>query len=251
MKQHCKRLLALVLILMQLPLLCGCAELEAMRACHATVNRGTHYIHWNGKVYRPLAYGKYLTVDPQVRTYVFATDEDVPVLLSPVFYEKRLLASDDKQILWYMTGNVYYCEESVYKTISERIKAPFVPDTVCYRYQTIDPETHQLRLEYYHLTDEQIQAIELVASQTEPTVLSQGMYMRYDWNITLEECSEDMLFRRNSCRISKSGNTYYLCLFTDKGEVLFTVPSGCNAVFTEITDAYTAPLLEIADADAL
>lgn len=251
MKGICKRLLALVLILVQLPLLFGCAALDRMRANHAFIDEATHYIHWDGKVYRPLSYGKYLTVEPRERVYVYATAPDVPVLLSDTFYDKMLLPTDDHLILRDIQNGVFYCEESSYDAIWERIKAPFVPDTVCYSYQTYDKQTHEFGTAYYHLTDEQIQAIELVASQTEPTVLTQGMYMRYDWTVTLEECSEDMLFRKASCRISQSENTYYLRVITDSGEVLFTVPSGCNAIFREITKAYTAPVFEFEEEDGV
>lgn len=251
MKGIYKRLLALILILVQLPLLFGCAALDKMRASQAFINEDTHYIHWDGKVYRPLSYGKYLTVDAQEQTIVYATAPDVPVLLSNMLYDKILQPTDNKQILWDIRGDVYYCEENSYDAIWERIKAPFVPDTVCYSYETYDQETHEYGTAYYHLTDEQIQAIELVASQTEPTVLTQGMYMRYDWTVTLEECSEDMLFRKASCRISQSENTYYLRVITDSGEVLFTVPSGCNAIFREITKAYTAPVFELEEEDGV
>lgn len=233
-----KRALTLLLALSTLFLLCGCAALEQMRQEQAFIDQETGYITWNGATYQALSHNEYFTIESESNRYVYATEPDVPVLLSQGFAERTLIRSDDDQILWDYRNSVYYCESSAYEEMNARIKAPFQPEIVCYSYSVYNEETYDYDTLYYTLTQEQVEAIELVVQNTEPTVLGDGMFLEEEYCISLQECSEDMLFRRGCADISVNGSTYYLHLYTNDGTVLFIVPEGCKAVFDEIVKAY-------------
>lgn len=250
MKKNGKRLLSLVLALVMLCLLCGCDALDEMRQYHGFIDLETGYILWNDAVYKPLPFNKYITVDPDEYRFVYATAPDVPVLWSKILADPALMISDDEVILWDGSGDVYYCREDAFEEISGRLRETFVPEIVCYSYSMYDPEKEDFTTHYYTLTQTQIEAIETVIANTEPTVLGQGMRLEYNYSISLQACSKDLLLRENTMDIRVSGNTYYLQLYTNEGTVLFTVPDGCNATFDEIVKAYEQSRGSIAeDAD--
>lgn len=241
MKKNLKRFSVLLLTLSLLFALCGCDALDEMRQRQAFVNEdGT--ITWQGNIYKELPYSEFLNPDTSYENRVYATKPDVPVLLADMNHERSFEATEDKKVLsGYYGGEEYcYCLESIYDELCARINAPFEPEVVCYDYSVYNEETNEMDMKYYTLTQEQVDAIRLIVETEEPTVLADGMYMDTMNHIWLDECSADRLFSRRTMQISlsASGNTYYLTLYTDDGEVLFTVPSGCNDIFGDIYKAY-------------
>lgn len=239
MKKNAKRIFALLLVLMQLVLLCGCNALDEMRQNQAFLNEDGDIL-WNGGIYKVLPASEYFAPECDYNTIVNVTEKDVPVLLSSMFSKSRYYPSDDGRFLEahdYIEKG-YYCEASIYDAISARIQKPFVPEIVCYSYDVYQEDAYDYETKYYTLTQEQVDAIKLVVKNTVPTTMQDGMYLDSQWQLRLEECSKDMLFRRSTMEISYAGSTYYLHLNTDNGQLLFTVPEGCNAVFGEIVKAF-------------
>lgn len=236
MKKSWKRGLVLVLILLQLLTLCGCKQLETMRKNQAFYGEGTDIL-WNGTTYKLLPECEFLAPELDYETTVWVTTDDVPVLLSAMLSSRALTPSEDGVILEPMYEAGFFCREDRYEDICARIQS-FTPDKVCYSYDYYDEETGEYTTGNYTLTQEQLEAIRLVAETVEPEVLGNGLYLDYDWSVYLEECSEDMLFRRNTLDIAVSGDSYYLLLYTDTQTLAFSVPEGCNATFDEIVSAY-------------
>lgn len=253
MKKNVKRIFAFLLVLMQLVLLCGCDALDEMRQNQAFLNEDGDIL-WNGSIYKKLPACAYLAPLYGRDTVVYVTEDDVPVLLSSMFSKHRYYPSDDRRFLreYGYSEEVYYCEVSIYDAICARIQAPFEPDIVCYSYDVYQEDSYEYETRYYTLTQEQVDAIKLVVQNTAPTTMQDGMYLDSQWTVYLEECSQDMVFRRSTMEISCAGSTYYLHLHTDNGQLLFTVPEGCNAIFGEIVKEYVdAEYYYYADEEAL
>ena len=251
MKKNLRRLFVLLLVLLQLFVLCGCSALDEMREMQAFLNEdGT--ITWQGNIYKKIPYNEYLNTSSAYESPVFATKSDVPVLLSMVYSEGDFYASEDKKFLTnFFTDDGNYCIESEYDEICARLKTPFVPEIVCYQYSFYNEETEMYEGKYYTLSQEQIDAIKLVLETVEPTSLSDGMHLDTMYTVFLEECSADMLFRREAMNISLSENkkTYYITLYTDTEDILFTVPEGCNATFDGIFKAVIDNAEQFLDGD--
>ena len=238
MKKNVKRILVLLVALSLVFVFCGCDGLDEMRNAQAFSNvDGT--ITWQGNTYKLLPSRTYFNPDISNSTPVFVTEPDVPVLLSTMFAEKTFYATMDNKILVSTYGETtHYCIDSEYDAMCERLRAPFEPEIVCYQYGFYNEETGYYETRYYTLTQEQVDAVNLVIETVEPTVLSDGMYIDTWYAIRLEECSKDMLFRKDAMHISYSGSTYYIELYTPMESTLFAVPAGCNAIFDEIFKAY-------------
>lgn len=231
-----KRLAALILLLVQLFMLCGCSLLEEMRESQAFYDSGK--ILRNGVTYQLLPSSEELCPTVDYTQTVYVTPADVPVLLSVFYANELLMASVDGNFLVSVNDNNIYCCQEMHQQISQRIKDGFTPELVCYSYEVYDEETEEYTEQTYILTDEQTEAIELITSSVEPDVMGEGWWLDYDYSITLEECSGDMLFRRSNLEVAISGSTYYLLLYTDTQTLAFTVPSGCNQLFNALTKAY-------------
>lgn len=239
--KNAKRIFVLLLAFSMFFVLCGCDALDEMRDLHAFV-QDEHTIIWQGNVYKELPYDEFLRPETSL-DQVVVTQPDVPVLLDYMFCEKILYPSEDKQFLESSYGEIrYYCIETIYDELCDRIWRPFSPEMVCYDYSWYNEETGEYETDTYTLTQEQIDALALIVEQEQPTELSDGMYLSTRNTIYLEECTADRIFRRDTMKLSVSANgkTYYLTVYTDYEEILFTVPAGCNAMMEEIYAAYNS-----------
>lgn len=238
MKKNFKGIFVLLLVLAQLFVLSGCAALDALRKNQAFYDQNGDIL-WNGSTYKQLPDCPDFYPEISYETTVYVTEPDVPVLLSGIFSLASYTPSEDCLILLADDDvNLYYCEASIYEDLCARIREPFVPELVCYSYDVFDEDSYAPSdTAYYTLTPEQVEMITTVVENTEPTVMHEGMTLDYPWAVYLEECSQDMLFRRNTMDIFCVGSTYYLRLFTDQEELLFTVPAACNDQFDRITAA--------------
>lgn len=236
MKKNLKRGLVLALILLQLLTLCGCNQLDQMRQQQVFCDENGD-IGWKGSSYRKLPDCDYFQPELDYDTMLWVTDPDVPVLLSPFMAQYWIYPSSDGSVLYDTYESAYFCREEMYEDICSRMQS-FEPELVCYCYDVYDEQTNEYKTEYYTLTQDQLAAIELVTQTVEPMVMGDGWYLDYEWCIWLEECSQDMLFRRNNLDIAVSANSYYLLLYTDTQTLAFAVPEGCRATFDEIVSAY-------------
>ena len=237
MKKNYKRGLAMLSVLIMLFSLCGCSALDEMRKGQAFYDENGNIL-WNGATYKALPYCAYLYCDRDYSSDIYLTETDVPVLLSSTFALEYLYPSTDGLLLSSVYTDSYYCREDKFDALCARLQEPFVPDIVCYSYDLYNEETGEFETRYYTLTQEQVAAVELVTQTVEPMVMGNGWSLDYTWSLWLEECSEDMLLRRNSVDIAASGDTYYLFLYTDEGTLVFTVPEGCNDTFDALVSAY-------------
>lgn len=239
MKKNFRRIFVLFLAAMLIFVLCGCDALDEMRQNQAYFDADGNIL-WNGSVYKKLPACEHLFPLIDYNTSVFVTEAGVPVLLSGILSLSDCSPSYDGSLLeeYDFGENVYYCEASAYEQLRDRILAPFTPDIICYSYDVYDEDTYEFETKYYTLTQEQVAAVANVVENTEPTVMQEGMYLDCDWSVYLDECSEDMLLRRNTMDISYAGSTYYVHQYTDNGMLLYAVPEDCNAIFGEIVKAY-------------
>lgn len=226
-----KKFVVLLVVIGMLFCLSGCSGLEELRKQQAFVGENGEIL-WNGNVYKALPGNEYMYVEFDNEGAVYLTAPDVPVLLSVICMEQFLMPSEDGVLLSEIEPGTYYCREDRYEEMVSRIQKEFTPDLVCYSYEDY-PETS-----YYTLTQEQVEAIEQVAQTVQPTTLGEGMYLEWDYYIDLQECSADMLLRRECGGISVSGSTYYLYRYVNGEEQVFTVPEAYSQVFEEITRAY-------------
>ena len=228
-----KKLITLILTGLLILSLCGCSALDEMRRCQLFSDGDT--VTYQGVTYRKLPHSEELQPEMDYTTTLYVTKPDVPVLLSAFECTDFLSPSVDGDFL---VGSDIYCRDSRYEEISKVIREGFTPTKIRYVFYSYDEETYEETMHTYVLTQEQVTALETVTANVEPQVLGEGMTLSRDWTLWLEECSEDLLFCRDSMQLAVAGSTYYLILNTNRETLAFAVPDGMNATFDTITAAY-------------
>lgn len=237
MKKQTTRVLALTLIMLLLCSLCGCNALDEMRS-NQIFARQSGEIIWNSTVYKALPYNEYLYVEAGYEP-IYLTEEDVPVLLSPVFYQQIFYASADGRFLMNLESeNSYYCNAADYDALCARLEAPFEADILCYRYSMFDEDTYDYTSDSYTLTEAQFSAVRQVVETVAHKVQEDGWMLDYDWSVVLEACSADMLLRRNAMEIAVRDDTYYLLVYTEEASLVYAVPASMNEIFAQILQSY-------------
>lgn len=241
MKKIFKRTALLLLVISLLAGLCGCTALDEMRKSQAFLqDDGT--ILWNGETYKKLPYNEYLSPEIDYEQGVWVTMPDVPLLLMMTESFMTANPSTDGKFLEYEDNYYfynYYCRASDYDAMCQRLQEEFVPEKVCYYYYTMDEETWEYEELVYTLTQEQEDALSLVMTTVEPV---SDIKPAYQDNLSLYDCSADMLMQRYTAELLITGAQYYLMVETEAESLVFSVPEGCNAVFDDIVDAYYSTL---------
>lgn len=238
MKKQVKRSLVLVLVLVLLCSLCGCKALDEMRNAQIFPGESGEIV-WNGTVYKALPYCEYLFVET-VYDPIYLTEEDVPVLLSPVFFQQIFYTSEDGRFLMDPESeNAYYCNATDYDAICARLETPFEAEILCYWYSEYSDDYFDYEYKAYTLTNEQMAAISQVTETVEPKAMEKEFLLDYDWSVVLDGCSADMLLRRSDMEIAVRGDTYYLVVYADVQNLVYTVPASMNDTFAQILRAYT------------
>lgn len=235
-------LLAAVLILS----LCGCDALDQMRENQVFLDEDGN-ISYNGVTYKKLPQCDLLYPETTNSIYLYVTEPDVPVLLSAAFVQEYLNVSSDGNFLFNYDSN--YCASDMYEEICKRIEEPFTPEVMCYEYDYYDVEIDDFRWETYTLTKEQMDAVSLVLQSVEPVDMSQWS-LNYDWSVSLQECSSDLLFRRGYLEIVSSENDFFLVRYSDQGTQVYPVPDGCWDIFNQIVSAYIDPYADLTEPTA-
>ena len=242
MKKFCKLLAVCCLVSLLLPLLCGCGALDEMRASQAFYDEEGNIL-WNGTVYKKLPQGEYFTPVTDYNNRVNVTKRDVPVLLQEMFPEDVLRATEDGLILetsydvFYGDESPYYCREDRYAELSQRLKAPFAPDMVCYEYYAYNPETEEYEDKIYRLSDEEWGVLKKILETVEPMQMSEGWDLDYDRIVFLEESSEDRLFSREFLDLMVCGSTYYLRFDYGRETKIYEVPKDAAPHVAKIMEA--------------
>ena len=233
-----KRRIALLLALILCLPLCGCVDLENMRANHAVWQEdGT--ILWDGVVYRELA-----DVPEEYQHYVhgtiFVTEADVPVLLSEEFgtnwtvdTERGLLHS------WNHSGQeTFFCREDRYEELAEYFQKYFDKELVMdtYFYHSWPVSHGQQTEETYYLSDSEKTAVNTLLNGSEFVILKDQVeffssFEADEFCVTLGCCDEKHLFAEHyMVEIVSKREGFYLFL---DGR-LATVPAEYNDVFRNI-----------------
>lgn len=243
MKKFRKLLAVGCLLCLVLPLLCGCNALDEARKKQAFYDEDGNIL-WNGTVYKLLPKGEYFS--PEIHygegNDVFVTKPDVPVLLQDSFCEEWLIADEEGVLLEnyrdYNYGDYrYYCREDRYEEIAKRLEEPFQGDMVCYRYYFYDEEKGEYVDAIYRLTDDQWGVLKKILETEKPVEMGEGWNLDYNECVNLEECSEDMLFRREFLEVLVCGNAYYLRLNDGWTTKLYQVPAEAIPHMEEIMEA--------------
>lgn len=120
MKRIWRTVALIAALLMLCGCLCGCDELDAMRARQATWNAdGT--ITWGDKIYREIP-DHYLLSMIETWESVYVTDPDVPVLLSEDYGDEMWYHTEYPSILCDYYNERYYCLVDEYDNVIAMLK---------------------------------------------------------------------------------------------------------------------------------
>ena len=232
-----KRSLALFLTLVMVFLLCGCDALDELRLQRAEYD-WKDIVH-QGVTYKKLPICPALNPDIDYDRPVYVVEPDVPLLLISTECLASFYQSKDSNFLLYDYGETVYCRENMYEELSKTIREGWEYTKAYYEYIEYTDDGWDYEVHKYMLTQEQIDAVELLTTNVEPQKLDEGMQLQSDWCVNLYECSEDGYFQRYSGQIAAAGGTYYLLTNDHQlNELAFKVPDGMVSVFDNITEAY-------------
>ena len=231
-----KKVLALFLAITMVFLFCGCDALDELRAQRASME-GENIVH-QGVTYIKLPICPALNPEMDYERMVYLADPDVPLLLLTTYAKNIFYQSKDSNFLLH-GSEVVYCREELYEQLSSTIAKGWEYTKVYYEYIVYSEDGWDHEEHKYELTQEQIDALETLTTNVEPTTMEDGMYLRRDWTIALQESSEDGYFSRSSGSIVGTGNAYYLVIQDAKlRDQYFKVPDGLVSTFDDITKAY-------------
>lgn len=239
MKKMIKRLSILLLVGAMVFALCGCAELDDMRAHQIFPNEDGSFVI-NDVRYVQLEANDYFTPGETPNGEYFLTNPDVPVLLSDQFCIGALELTEDGRFCRDWHRGLWFCREDIFEEMQAKNREPFVPDTLFYTYVTWN-ETGEWQDVEYVLSLEEVAAIAEVL-KGEPLQLGDGVYISSDWEFGLTEATEDMLFRYNGPSIHKAGNRFYVSTHKDTGATTYLVPEELNPIFEKISAAFLADM---------
>lgn len=213
--KKCKRWIAVLLVSLMCLSLCGCQELEDMRASHA-IWQEDGSIKWNGNVYRLLE-----NAPDELQVYggvtVYVTEADVPVLLSPEFGE-YFNSSKDGMLLrgfnvYDMVGRYIYCREDRYEEIAEYLQQTTeMKEMNHYFYYYWSYETDEQEVYYFSLDQEKVMDDLMANLIFEPASVDFYHYTgSEDFSVSVGECDEKHLFYEDYVlEIIFRGGKYYL-----------------------------------------
>ena len=213
----------------------GCNALDDMRAHQIFPNEDGSFVI-NGIRYVPLDANEYFAPGETVMEDYYLTEPDVPVLLSQQYALGRMDLTEDGRFCrdWYR--GIWFCAEDIYEEMQARNLEPFVPEILFYNFYNMNKNGEWVEI-IYTLSEEETTAIAEVM-KGEPLQLGNGIYISYDWEYSLIEASEDLLFRHSGPCIGKAGDTYYLSTYKETGATTYQVPEEFNALFDNFSAAY-------------
>lgn len=231
-----KKIFVFALAAVMLFLLCGCDALDELRETRAEFD-GENIIY-QGVTYVKLPVCPALNPDADYDNAVYVVEPDVPLLLISTHCQEQLYQSEDGNFLVYDYKETVYCREDMHAKVSKSIREGWEYTKVYYHYYEYSDDW-DTQVQKYMLTQEQIDALELLTTNVEPQKLDEGMQLQSDWRVSLYECSEDELFQRYSAQIAAVGSIYYLLIDDHQlNELAFKVPEGMVSIFDDITEAY-------------
>lgn len=231
-----KRIVALLLTVIMCLSLCGCQNLEDMRAAHAFWQEDGS-IKWNGNVYLPLK-----DVPKEMRfahgSSVCVTEKDVPVLLSGIFGDT--FNADPSGVLlctmYYGEDEAYYCREDQYAYILEYLQQGVELNVLFYTYwKDYDADNPAL----YYLTEEQQKTIGDLLNTVQFAAVGSDFYESFDvdeYSLSLSVCDEKHWFIKESVlEIAWKDDKFYL---VSPEQTIGEVPTEDYDVLRSIVRAY-------------
>lgn len=231
--KKCRRVVALLAVLMLCFSLCGCAQLDHMRANHA-VWQEDGSILWDGNVYRKVeGFSEKLGI-MYMPMSVYVTEEDVPVLLSEMFGTNIDVSHDGMFLVQHhWDGIALYCREDKYEEMDSYLQNETVIDQYFYTYMSANYET-----EYYYLKEDHVELINRLILTEEPYELEDDFYMTLEdgeYVVSVEGCDEKHVFTEGYLFDIVSRTEGYYIVTEDH---VYAVPSSCDAIFDMIFEPY-------------
>lgn len=230
-----KRLIAFFFTMLLCLSLCGCQDLEEMRAAHAFWQEDGS-IKWNGDIYLPLE-GVPEELDFTYASSIKVTEEDVPVLLSEMLGDT--LSVNITGVLlhnWGCDEEVYFCREDAYDAMMAYLKQGIEMDTYYYTYWEDYNDDNE---EYYYLTEEQGRVIDELMSTLSFEELDDEFYSSLDvdeYTVSLGRCDENHWFTETYVlEIAWQNGAFHLI---DDDNQIGRVPAEYNATMRSIVKAY-------------
>lgn len=227
------RILGLLILIVVCISLCGCHNVDDLRAMRAAITAEGNIRLADGKEYKALPTCEELRPIFDNNTYIYVVEEDVPLLLMEMFGDYASL-SDDGCFVWSNHSNtgkaVYYCRTDLYDDILSRINQGFMPETYGYwHYDEISDRVFQT------LTAAQTDAIAQVCAQT-PEFLPKAASLSYDKKRDLYLCTSDKLFMRDALDVCRYEEKYYLVSYAFEKTALYAVPEDLAWMFARILE---------------
>ena len=230
-----KKIVAIFLAVWMCASLCGCRQLDEMRAIHAIVREdGT--ILWNDQVYLPLE-NVPETFAFQSENRLVVTKPDVPVLLSEM--EGGNFSMDKEGVIlhtWYWEGyEGYYCREDRHAEMTEYIRKGVNLNTYYYSYWSRKDD----QMQHYYLTDDQRLVVDKLMDETEFVDMYYNFYDSFEvdeYTLTLDKCDDTRLFHQNfAIQLAFKDGTYYLITQDNR---IGVVPAEFYPTMYEIAEKY-------------
>ena len=231
-----KRWLVLALATVLCLSLCGCDDLDTMRAKHA-VWQEDGSILWNGAVYRKLENVEEMDKLDASYDYltIWITEADVPVLLSDWVGESFDVCADGTMLKNYdyrlaEPEYVWYCREDVYDDVVKKLEGGIRLNTYFYYYYDWQREESAK----YYLTAEQTDTIHRVLTTVTPVPIDEFDDLIVD-DLYLYICDESHRFEQDTDKWLGVTESRY-CI--ESYDTIYVVPLEYSAIFAEIWKAY-------------
>lgn len=199
-----KRILCLLTAILLCLSLTACNDLDEMRANHA-IRQEDGTILWNGYTYRMLE-GDYTYLNVDYVHIIYATDPDVPVLLSSMEGHPHYVSKNELLLVGtrYAEETVF-CREDYYQWTQEAINNGF--DIESYGYtRWVSKDSESVEKQFY-LSQQERKAIDRILASA-PS---------YEYNPDLWTCcffiygfSKYDIFSQHICEVLWDGTAYYL-----------------------------------------
>ncbi len=232
-----KRVVALLLAVVLCLSLTGCNYLDELRANQGFWQEdGT--IQLGQYTYKMLNVANsddfYPDLGGSIRADIYITTQDVPVLLASQFGDWFTLSEDG--VFLNANGGGYYCRADKFDSIEKRLNEGFTHEVYSYAYVWWDDKGEAYVDKTYIFSQSQAEALEQALATGKVLDLPDGAYLDEDHRLEIRSCSKDLLFRRWSCDVMVSGDTYYVA--PADGETVIKVPDNLKSAFEEIFWAY-------------
>lgn len=237
------KILSLMLVLAVCVSLTGCKELEKMRKEQGVWDNGNIRVGSTEYILLPSCE----SLKPDYRyneNTVSVTEKDVPVLLSGFIGTTFQKTNDGIFLLnysdYYVASENYtqiYCRSDKYDSVTEHISKENYFDGYCYSYidySTYFDDDEWGSVKYHIFSAEEAEALEKALKSVKPTVMPDIADITYEYQVYIERCSNDLLFREDAFDLSVSDNRYFITAAEGDDSLLYEIPEEYNTVFESI-----------------